>query len=89
MAHFHITGRAAPDRFWLVLSTAGHEVCAQSPGFDEDGQVTTDTASLIRWYAGESTLAAAQRDGGMSVTAPTWLIRLLAAWGRLSPYARV
>jgi hypothetical protein len=89
VVQFLITGRAAPNRFWLVLSTAGNEVCAKSPGFDEDGQVTTDTASLIRWYAGEITLAAAQRQGGMSVAAPTWLVRQLAEWGRLSPYARV
>jgi DNA-binding HxlR family transcriptional regulator len=80
---FHITGRPAPNRFWLVLSTTGNEVCAQAPGFTEDGQVTTDTAGLIRWYAGETGLAAAQ----MAVTAPAWLVRLLAGWGRLNPYA--
>ena len=86
---FHITGRAAPNRFWLVLSKDGNEVCAQAPGFLEDGLVTTDTASLIRWYAGEITLGTAQRAGGMSVTAPRWLIAQLALWGRLSPYAGV
>lgn len=84
---FHITGRSPPNRFWLVLSTTGNEVCAHPPGYTEDGQVTTDTASLIQWYAGETALAAAQRSGGMSVTAPTWLIRQLAGWGRLNPYA--
>jgi DNA-binding HxlR family transcriptional regulator len=89
VVQFHVTGRAPPNRFWLVLSTAGNEVCAQPPGFTEDGQVTTDTASLIRWYASELTLAAAQRSGGMSVTGPTWLIKQLAGWGRLNPYAGV
>ena len=84
---FHLTGRPLPNRFWLVLSTAGNEVCAQAPGFAEDGQVTTDTAGLIRWYAGETSLAVAQRAGGMSVTAQSWLVRLLAGWGRLNPYA--
>jgi DNA-binding HxlR family transcriptional regulator len=88
VVQFHIAGRAAPNRYWLVLSATGNEVCAQSPGYDEDGQVTTGTAGLIRWYSGEISLAAAQRDCGMSVTAPSWLVRLLAAWGRLSPYAR-
>jgi DNA-binding HxlR family transcriptional regulator len=84
---FQLTGRPPPHRFWLVLAAAGNEVCAHPPGFAEDGQVTTDTASLIRWYAGEISLATAQRAGGMSVSAPPWLVRLLAAWGRLSPYA--
>jgi hypothetical protein len=84
---FHITGRPMPNRFWLVLSTAGNEVCVQAPGFTEDGQVCADAASLVRWHAGEITLGAAQRDGGMSVIAPAWLVRQLAGWGRLSPYA--
>ena len=87
VVQFHITGRSPPNRFWLVLSTGGNEVCAHPPGYTEDGQVTTDTASLIRWYAGEMTLAAAQRTGGMSVTSPAWLTRQLAGWGRLNPYA--
>jgi DNA-binding HxlR family transcriptional regulator len=87
VVQFHVTGRSPPNRFWLVLSTGGNEVCAHAPGFTEDGQVSTDTASLVRWYAGEITLAAAQRSGGMSVTAPAWLVRHLAGWGRLNPYA--
>ena len=86
---FQLTGGPMPNRFWLVLSAAGNEVCAHSPGFTEDGQVSTDTASLFRWYAGEITLGTAQRRGGMTVTAPTWLARLLAGWGRLNPYAGV
>jgi DNA-binding HxlR family transcriptional regulator len=86
VVQFHITGRSGPNRFWLVVSTSGNEVCAHSPGFPEDGQVTTDTASLIRWYAGEMSLGAVQRAGGMSVIGPTWLVRQLAGWGRLNPY---
>lgn len=89
VVQFHVTGRPAPNRFWLVLSVTGNEVCAQAPGFPEDGQVTTDTASLIRWYAGERSLGAVQRAGGLSVTAPRWLIGQLSAWGRLSPYAGI
>jgi DNA-binding HxlR family transcriptional regulator len=83
---FRITDRPPPNHFWLVLTKDGNEVCAHAPGFTEDGHVTTDTASLIRWYAGEITLAAAQRAGGMTVTAPGRLVRRLAAWGRLNPY---
>jgi DNA-binding HxlR family transcriptional regulator len=86
VVQFHVTGHAPPNRFWLVLSTTGNEVCAHAPGFAEDGQVSTDTPSLVRWYAGEVTLAAAQRNGAMTVTAPTWLVKQLAGWGRLNPY---
>jgi DNA-binding HxlR family transcriptional regulator len=84
---FRVTDRPPPDRFWLVLAGTGNEVCVRSPGFAEDGQVTTDVAHLVRWYAGEITLAAAQRAGGMTVAAPRWLERELSAWGRLNPYA--
>lgn len=87
VVRFDLPGHAPPNRYWLVLSATGNEVCAEPPGFTEDGQVTTDTASLVRWYAGEITLGAAQRAGGMSVTAPPWLVRQLSGWGRLSPYA--
>jgi DNA-binding HxlR family transcriptional regulator len=86
VVQFHVVGRPQPNRFWLVLSTTGNEVCVRSPGFDEDGHVRTDTANLVRWYAGEITLAEAQR-GGMAVSAPSWLVKQLARWGRLSPYA--
>jgi DNA-binding HxlR family transcriptional regulator len=84
---FHITGRRPPNRFWLVVSRAGNEVCAHDPGFAQDGHVESDTAHLVRWYAGEISLGAALRDGGMTVTAPPWLERRLAEWGRLNPYA--
>jgi DNA-binding HxlR family transcriptional regulator len=88
VVRFDLPAHPAPNRFWLVLSSTGNEVCAEHPGFAEDGYVTTDVTSLIRWYAGEITLGAAQR-GGMSVTAPAWLVKQLAAWGRLNPYTHL
>jgi hypothetical protein len=84
---FRVTDRPPPDRYWLVLAATGNEVCVQPPGFAEDGQVVTDVAHLVRWYASEITLAAAQRDGAMTVAAPRWLERQLSAWGGLNPYA--
>jgi DNA-binding HxlR family transcriptional regulator len=87
VVHFHVTGRRPPNRYWLVAARDGNEVCAQDPGFAEDGRVETDTVHLVRWYASEISLGAALRDGGMTVTAPRWLERELAAWGRLNPYA--
>jgi DNA-binding HxlR family transcriptional regulator len=85
---FRITDRARPSRFWLVLSRRGNEVCVSDPGYPEDGTVTTDTATLVRWYAGEVTLGQAQRYHAMEVRAPPWLARHLAAWGTLNPYAQ-
>ncbi|MDG4821069.1 helix-turn-helix domain-containing protein [Asanoa sp. WMMD1127] len=87
VVEFHVRDRRAPDRFWLVLSRTGNEVCARSPGFPVDGLVSADTATLVRWYAGEIALSTAQRGGGMSVSGPRWLVEQLRAWGRLNPYA--
>jgi hypothetical protein len=68
----------------------GVPICRRrTTGLAEDGLVTTDTASLIRWYSGEISLGAALRAGGMSVAAPPWLVKQLARWGTLSPYAGV
>ena len=78
-----------PHRYWLVAVRNGNEVCVEPPGYAEDGVVTTDTAALVGWYAGELPLGAAQRAGRMTVTGPRWLERELARWGRLSPYAGV
>ena len=89
VVRFDVTDRRAPDRFWLVLARTGNEVCVRAPGFPEDGVVRCDTASLVRWYAGRTSLGTAARDGSATVTAPRWLERELARWGRLNPYATV
>jgi DNA-binding HxlR family transcriptional regulator len=78
-----------PERYWLVLTRDGHEICAHPPGFADDGVVVTDAASLIRWHTGALSLGHAQRSGGMTVAAPRWLERQLALWGRLSPFAGI
>jgi DNA-binding HxlR family transcriptional regulator len=89
VVRFEVRQARGPDRFWMLLQRTGNEVCVQPPGFPDDGVVTADTASLVRWYAGQLGLAAARETGGMSVVAPPWLERELCRWGRLSPYADV
>lgn len=89
VVRFDLTDTRQLNRLWLVLDRTGNEVCIQAPGFPDDGIVTTETGWLIRWYASEVTLGAAQRAGRMSVQAPTWLIRELARWGQLNPYRDV
>jgi DNA-binding HxlR family transcriptional regulator len=80
VVQFLITDRPPPHRFWLVLSRTGNEVCAHPPGYPEDGQVVTDTAGVVRWYASEAALAG-------RITAPRWLRDSLTLWGRLNPYS--
>jgi DNA-binding HxlR family transcriptional regulator len=87
VVRFDLTDRSKPDRYWVVASRRGNEVCVRHPGFDEDAIVTTDAHWLVRWHSGTASLAAAQKAGGMRVAASPWLTRTLSEWGRLSPFA--
>jgi DNA-binding HxlR family transcriptional regulator len=87
VVRFDLAGHVTPDRYWLVTARTGNEVCVRHPGGAEDGVVATEPTWLYRWHCGHVGLGAAVRAGGMAVTAPPWLRRLLADWGRLSPFA--
>lgn len=89
VVRFDLACRSRPSRYWVVATRRGSEVCVRPPGFDEDGVVTTDPYWLVRWHNGSVSLGAAQKAGGMTVTAPPWLTRTLADWGRLSPFAGI
>jgi DNA-binding HxlR family transcriptional regulator len=89
VVRFDLTDRSRPDRYWLVLGSAGSEVCVQEPGYPADGVVSTDAAWLVRWVTGAASVGQAQRAGAMAVAGPRWLVRELAAWGRLSAFADV
>jgi DNA-binding HxlR family transcriptional regulator len=87
VVRFDLTDQSNPSRYWVIATRRGNEVCVRSPGFDEDGIVTTDAQWLVRWHTGTVSLGAAQKAGGMTVIAPPWLARTLSEWGRLSPFA--
>ncbi|GIH23272.1 transcriptional regulator [Acrocarpospora phusangensis] len=71
-----------PERYWLLLSVSGNEVCRENPGFEEDGVLTADTGWLLRWESGTVAPAGATLDG------PPWLAPALAAWSGLTPLDR-
>jgi hypothetical protein len=89
VVRFDVRRERPPDRYWLLLDRLGNEVCVHPPGFPDDGVVSTDTSSLIRWYAGQLGLDAAQEAGGMTVVAPPWLERELDRWGRLNHFGAI
>jgi hypothetical protein len=80
VVRFDLTDRSNPDRYWVIAARRGN---------GEDGIVTTDAQGLVRWHNGSVSLAAAQRAGAMTVTAPRWLARTLSEWGRLSRYVSI
>ncbi|MGY1734386.1 winged helix-turn-helix transcriptional regulator [Geodermatophilus sp. SYSU D01045] len=89
VVRFDVRRSRAPHHLWLLLDRTGNEVCVAPPGFPDDGVVTTDVGSLVRWCAGRLGLAAAQESGRMALAGPPWLERELIRWGGLSPYAGV
>jgi DNA-binding HxlR family transcriptional regulator len=89
VVRFDLRSARSPRRLWLLLHRTGNEVCMEAPGFPDDGVVTTDVGSLVRWHAGRLSLRDAQEAGGMTVAAPPWLERELVRWGRLSPFADI
>lgn len=89
VVRFELTDGRTPDRYWLVLTTTGNEVCAHHPGFEEDGVVRADAAGLLAWHTGRLSVDTAGDGAGLSVTAPRWLVREVRRWGRLSPFAGI
>jgi DNA-binding HxlR family transcriptional regulator len=88
VVRFDLTDGRRPDRYWLVLGESGNEVCVD-PVLPEDGVVSTDADTIVRWVSGRTTTARAQRAGTMAVSAPRWLRAELNTWGRLSLFADV
>jgi hypothetical protein len=89
VVRFDVRRTRTSDHFWLLLDRLGNEVCGEPPGFPEDGLVSADNSSLIRWSAGQLALGAAREGGGMTVAAPPWLERELDRWGRLNDFGAI
>ncbi len=89
LVRFDLTDAVTPNRYWLLTTTNGSEVCVKSPGYVDDGVVVTDSGWLYSWHMGRVRLVTAERAGGMVITAPRWLRRVLTDWGGLSPFAGV
>ena len=89
VVEFVVSGLAEPDRIWLLASGEGTEVRTEDPARVVDGVVRCDAEVLIDWHNGRLPLSTAIRQGQCTVDGPRWLVRLLGAWGRLSPFASV
>lgn len=89
VVRFDVTGGRGPRRYWLVVGPAEREVCVHDPGHGDDAVVGCDPATLIAWHCGRLGLGQAMRAGTMTVTGPPWSVRMLAEWGRLSPFAGI
>ncbi len=89
VVRFDVRPHPVPNRFWLVVGPGEREVCVHDPGFGDDAVVACDPATLVGWISGRLSVGHAQRAGAMTIVGPPWTVRMLAGWGRLSPFAGV
>lgn len=78
-----------PNRFWLLYEHGRAEVCAHSPGGDEDLVVVADPAAFTQWHMGWTTWTQAVRAGHIAVTGPRELARAFPTWSPHSRFAEV
>ena len=70
---------AARNRRYLLLRKSEVSLCSTDPGVERSLVVTTDRRTLIAWWRGDLTLAAARR-AGMVVSGPRELVRAFPTW---------
>jgi DNA-binding HxlR family transcriptional regulator len=71
---------------WLVLDRGEPSVCVKHPGFDTDLLVTTDAVSLMRVFAGITTLTDAIEHETIQLTGTPALTRGFGSWFLWSPF---
>lgn len=77
--------RAHPARYWLLFEDGVPQVCHDDPGFEPDLVVTADLRSLYLVYSGKTALAAALRDGSISLDGAPDQRRMFVHWFGRSP----
>lgn len=74
VARFEFRSVAAAFRgqtyYWLVADDCELDVCWEDPGHDPDVAITADLQRFSRVWLGHDGLAAAQRDGAISIEGP-------------------
>lgn len=79
--------RQPAKRYWMVLEPSDVSVCLQHPGFEVDLEVSVDTATLYRVYAGRAELADAVRARTLTMVGPQALQRAFGRWFTWSSFA--
>lgn len=85
---FTFTDVPASSRdWWIVVTTAGIDVCDADPGFDVRVAIETDLRTLTLVWRGDLTWTAALRTGALELQGPAPARRALPEWLTLSPFA--
>ena len=80
-------GASRPPRSWLVIEDREPTVCHDDPRFDVDLVVTASLSTLHRVFAGRLAMAAALRDGSVTLEGSPAQRRAFTRWFGYSPFA--
>lgn len=67
--------------WWVVIEENGsRELCVSNPGHEVDIQIHCDLRTMIEIWAGDTTVAAAKRNGNLKVSGNPILTRTFSTW---------
>jgi hypothetical protein len=80
----------AKRNWWLVVDPpATVDLCSIDPGFDVDLYLVTDLRTMTAIWMGYTTIAAAKREGKLTVTGERALETKMQSWLKLSLFAPI
>ena len=74
--------------WWLVIDSAGVDLCAVDPGFEVDLYVVTDLRTMTAIWMGLTTVQDEVRAGRLELTGDAGLGRSMQRWLGMSPFAK-
>ena len=74
--------------WWLVIDSAGVDLCAVDPGFEVDLYVVTALRTMTAIWMGLTTVQDEVRAGRLELTGDAGLGRSMQRWLGLSPFAK-
>jgi DNA-binding HxlR family transcriptional regulator len=86
---FDFTGRARPERYWLLIERGDTEICKTCPGPDEDLYITAEAEAFVKWHAGHLTWAQATREGRIQLDGLPSLVKAFPSWNARSMFAHI
>jgi DNA-binding HxlR family transcriptional regulator len=81
---------AGQRNWWLIVKPDRNvDLCSVEPGFDVDLYLATDLRTMTEIWMGYTTIGRAKESGKLTITGNRQHEADLAAWLRLSPFAKV
>jgi DNA-binding HxlR family transcriptional regulator len=80
---------AKRSRYWLRIEPSEVELCLTNPGFEVQLTVETTVRTMVDVWLGDRPIESAVREGAISLTGASRLVREFPRWLKLSPFASV